>query len=247
MLEQAVLGQVGILELIYQHMLVAAGVLLAHGLVLFEQLGRIKQQVIEIHGVVREQHLLVTRVDAFDHFVAIGLARVFVGQQQVVLGSGDGAVDGLGAVYFFVQVQIADGALDQAALVVIIEDDEVGAERQVFGFAAQHAGADGVKGAQGYAASAFAQQVDDAPFHLAGGLVGEGDRQDLVRPHAHRADQIGNPLGQDAGFARPRASQHQHGAKPRGDGLLLLLVETSKEIHGPHSTVTQGACQRLRR
>ena len=52
MLEQGVLGEIGVLELIHQHVLEAPGILFAHGREFGEQVGRPQKQVVEIHGVV---------------------------------------------------------------------------------------------------------------------------------------------------------------------------------------------------
>ena len=59
-----------------------------------------------------------------------------------------------------------------------------------FGFPAQDAGGDGVECPQGQAVgragAAVAQEGIDALAHLAGGLVGEGDRQQIVAGGAAR-------------------------------------------------------------
>ncbi len=121
--------------------------------------------------------------------------------------------------------------LDQVELVVGIEDDEVRVEGQVVGLAAQDAGTGGVEGAQGYPAGLLAKQGHHAVLHLTGGLVGEGDRQDVIRAHAHGADQVSDALGQHAGLARARAGQNQYRAQTGGDRLLLLRVEAGEEVH----------------
>ena len=68
-------------------------------------------------------------------------------------------------------------------------------------------------------------------LHLAGGFVGEGDRQDVVRAHTHGADQVGDALGEDAGLAGAGTRQDEHGTGAGGDRLLLLRVETFEEVH----------------
>ena len=215
-------------------MLEAAGILLAQRRVLVQQGGGVEQQVVEIDRVVRQQHLLVAGIGAPHHLVPVGLPGVDIRQDQLVLGVGDGGQDGLRAVALLVQVQLGDHPLHQAHLVVIVEDDEIGGDRQVLGLAAQDAGAGGMEGAQADPLGALAQQVEHPAFHLAGGLVGEGDRQDLVGAHAQLADQVGDALGEHAGLAGAGAGQHQHRPKPGGDSLLLLRVESSQKIHAAH-------------
>ena len=51
-------------------------------------------------------------------------------------------------VGFLVQVQVTDGGFNHALLVVVIINDEIRIEGQVFGFTPQQAGADGMKCAQ---------------------------------------------------------------------------------------------------
>ena len=95
--------------------------------------------------------------------------------------------------------------------VVIIEDDEVGIERQVFGLAAQQAGADGMEGAQPETLRGqFAEHAPHAVVHLAGGLVGEGDRQHLPGTDALPGDEPGDALGEHAGLAGTGACQDEH-------------------------------------
>ena len=136
-----------------------------------------------------------------------------------------------GSVSLLIQVQVCDGALDQVDLVVLVENHEIRFEGQVFGFAAQDAGADGVKCAQGQATGVFAHQISHAAFHLAGGFVGEGNRQDMVRAHAHGADQVGDALGEHPRFARARTGHDQHRAQARHDRLLLLGIQFCQQIH----------------
>ena len=71
MLQQLVLRLVGILKLIHQDVLVAAGIALSHCHVFFQQVGRPEQQIVEIHGVVHQQQLLVAAIDALHHFIAV--------------------------------------------------------------------------------------------------------------------------------------------------------------------------------
>ena len=149
MLEQLVLRQVGILELIHQHVLEAPGVPFTHGLVRLEEHGDPEEQVVEIHAVVGQQQLLVAAVDTLDHLVAVGLDGVIVRLDQLVLGVRDGSEHPLRLVALLIHVQVLQGTLDQADLVIIVEDDKVGIEGQVLSFAAQDAGAGGVEGAQG--------------------------------------------------------------------------------------------------
>ena len=96
-----------------------------------------------------------------------------------------------------------------ALLVILIIDDEAVVEGQVLGLAAQQAGADGMEGPQPQPVGGqVAEHIPHPVAHLAGGLVGECDRQHLVRAHTFVGDQIGHPLGENASLAGPRSGQH---------------------------------------
>ena len=64
----------------------------------------------------------------------------------------------------------------------------------------------------------------DAFLHFAGGLVGEGDGEDVSRRDAF-GDEVGDAERDDAGLAGAGAGQDQHRAVQRFDGLALLGIE----------------------
>ncbi len=77
------------------------------------------------------------------------------------------------------------------------------------------------------------EQFLHARAHLLGGLVGEGDRHDMVGWHIHRPNQVGNAVGKHPGLAGTRPSQNQGGACRCGYSRLLLGVEQIEEVfHG---------------
>ena len=59
-------------------------------------------------------------------------------------------------------------------------------------------------------AGGAAEHPLQALAHLAGGLVREGDREDLVRLRADGVDQVRDPVREDARLARARAGDHEH-------------------------------------
>jgi len=61
----------------------------------------------------------------------------------------------------------------------------------------------------------------DALTHLVGGLVGEGDTEDVARHDAHLVDEVGKASGEGARLARPRPGDHANIALRGGDGLDL--------------------------
>ena len=68
--------------------------------------------------------------------------------------------------------------------------------------------------------------------HLAGGLVRERDREDLVRLHPDRGDQVGDAVGEHAGLARAGAGDHEQWALRVQDGLPLRRVQIGEVLLG---------------
>ena len=69
------------------------------------------------------------------------------------------------------------------------------------------------------------ESLRDALVHLARGLVGEGDGEDLARPGFAGRDQMGEPRGQCGGLAGAGAGEHEHRAFGRQYGLALRRVQ----------------------
>ena len=115
--------------------------------------------------------------------------------------------------------------LDQPRLVVGVENGEIALEPDQLGVTAKNPHTDGMKRSEEHAVSRTADQAGDTIQHLAGGLVGEGDGQNLRRTGAAGEKLVGNPRRQDARFAGAGACQHKQGAAIVGDGLALLLVQ----------------------
>ena len=94
------------------------------------------------------------------------------------------------------------------------------------GVAAQDFHADRMEGAEPrHAFDHAADDLADAVLHLARRLVGEGDGQDLARPGAAEAEDVGDAHGQHAGLAGAGAGQHQHRAVERLDREPLFRIE----------------------
>ena len=72
-------------------------------------------------------------------------------------------------------------------------------------------------------------QAGDAGTQLRGGLVGEGDGQDLPGPDALDADEIGDSMGKNSRLAAARAGQDQHWTVRGSDRPLLLRVQARQD------------------
>ena len=111
-----------------------------------------------------------------------------------------------------------------------------------FGMAAQQLDADGVEGADpGHALDGRADQHADALLHLARGLVGEGDGEDLARECTAGRQDMGDAGGEHAGLAGAGAGQHQHRAFQRFDGFPLLRIQAGEITRGCALTRGHGA------
>ena len=115
--------------------------------------------------------------------------------------------------------------LDETDLVVGVEDGEIRLEAHQFGVTAQDLGADRMERAHPGHALDDAGQEADALAHFARRLVGEGHRQNLVRPGAARSDEMGDARGQDAGLADPGSGEHEHRPVERFDRVALFFVQ----------------------
>ena len=104
------------------------------------------------------------------------------------------------------------------------------------GVAAQDLVADGVERPAPEAVRAVGQEVGDALQHLAGGLVGEGQQEDVLRLDAV-LQEVGDAVGQRARLAATRPGDDEHRPRPGGDGLALLGVEFAGVVDLPAGVV----------
>ena len=197
-----------------------------------EQPQHLQQQVAEVGGVQLLEALLIGGVER--RALALGEgeglpARHLVRRQPAVLPAVDQGGQLARRPAVLVEALALDHLLDEADLVVGVEDGEAGLQADQLGMPAQDLDADGVEGAEpGHALDGAADQRADALLHLARGLVGEGDGQDLRAARAARAQDVGNAGGQHARLAGAGAGQHQHGPIERLDGGPLLGVEVGQ-------------------
>ena len=77
----------------------------------------------------------------------------------------------------------------------------------------------------------------DAPAHLVGGLVREGDAQDVARQNAQLVDQVREPLRQRSRFPRAGTRDDAHVAFRCRNGLLLGRIELRLFIEPAHCTI----------
>ncbi len=88
----------------------------------------------------------------------------------------------------------------------------------------------------------------DPVAHLARGLVGEGDREDLARPCAAGRQQPGDAVGEHPRLARAGAGEHQQRPLAVRDRLALRRVELGEQaLLGARPGGNRGAMRGLHR
>ena len=223
-----ILGDVGVLVLVDQDVAEAAVVLLQDVRPGLEQGQVVQEEVAEVAGVQHPQALLIGPVEVLD--LVAGKACALPGGQLLrrpaaVLPVVDQAGQGLGRPPLHVDVGGLHHLLDQALLVVGIEDGEGGLQAHDLGVPAQDLGGDGVEGAQPAQALGLGPKDGGETFaHLPRGLVGEGDRQDLPGPGPAGGEDVGQSRGQHPGLAGTGSGQHQDGPVDGLHGLALLGI-----------------------
>ena len=118
--------------------------------------------------------------------------------------------------------------LGQPLLVVAVEDGEAGLQADQLGMRPDHPHAHGMEGAEPHAGYAAPDQALDPLGHLAGGAVGEGDRQHLVRPGPAGDQDVGEPGGKHPGLAGAGAGQDQQRPVRRRHRGELLRIQALK-------------------
>ena len=124
-------------------------------------------------------------------------------------------------VRLVVEVIVLEQLLDDRLLIGGVVDREVAAEADVVGLAAQQARAQRVESRHPHRAAIRAEQPLDALAHFLGGLVGEGDRHDLIGIRDLLGDEIRDAMRDDARLSRPRAGEDQQRAVGLTYGFLL--------------------------
>ena len=240
-LQPGVLQGVGILELVDQQVGEALAVMRQQVRRVTQQLQRAQQQLTEIHqpATLAGQLIELVHLDHLAHVgVAVGLD--LMGPQPLFLAAGDEVLDLLGRPALVIDVVLLEQSLDHAQLVIAVDDLEVLGQTRLLPVGAQQTVTDGVEGADPHVAQTAAIERLETRAHLAGGLVGEGHRQDGIGRELVSVHQPGDAMDQHAGLAGAGARQYQHVARRRGHGLTLMRVEVIEEGRFGHAGLTTG-------
>ena len=196
-----VLRVVGVLVLVHEHVQEPAAEPLARLGDLAEQADHEDEQVVEIGGVGAAEQPLVALEDLADGEGLLRRAGLleFLGSPEPVLGGADHARGVRGREERAVELKLGHRALDGRDRVGAVVDGEGAAQADAVGVDAQHPGAEGVERGDPDARR-HAERLDPLA-HFAGGLVGEGDREDVVGPAARR-DEVRHAARDDARLSR---------------------------------------------
>ena len=109
------------------------------------------------------------------------------------------------------------------------QDPDVGRQAEIQGVFPDEPVSEGVKGRDRGVRVAVGHELVDPSLHLRGGLVGEGQGQDLRGPGSSSRDEPGDPPGHDLGLAGARAGHDQQRTVAMGDGANLIGVEPAQQ------------------
>jgi len=209
--------------------------------VLFHQEHGVEQQIVEIHGVVLAQLLLVAGVklghlllEDTRHQLFV-LFRVF----QFVLGGADVGMHGVGVDLFLIPLQVPEALFDDRLLVRVVVDGESRLVAQLVGVQLEDSQAEPVEGAdEDFPGLLEPRQVGHPVLHFLGGLVGEGDGQDAEGGNLHFFDQADDSVGNDSGLAGSRPGQDKGRPGVMDDRLALFFVQVLVgPLHRSHNGI----------
>ena len=131
-----------------------------------------------------------------------------------------------------VLAELLEARLHEPHLILVVVDREAGRVAQALCLSAQHPSAGGVEGEDPDSAGGLSEHAFEPLAHLPRRLVRERDREDLVRLHPARTDEMRDPVGEDARLSRACTSDDEERSLRREDGLALGLVEVREVALG---------------
>lgn len=235
-MDEAILDGVGVLELIHQDVAVALPVVLPKRLIAGEQLIHAQQELGEIDQALAAAMSLVGVVEldqgaedwAFA-FADVARPPPFV---LVAIDEGGGLPrrEAIG-----IELRLEGEAADQAQLVLGVEDLEVLRQSGLRRVLAEKAMGDAMEGTDREPIHPAAEQSGYPCPHLAGGLVGEGHREQRPGRSAPFGEEERDAAGEHPGLARAGTGEHQGVTGRGGHRGALGLIEVGEEplVHQP--------------
>ena len=206
------------------------------------------EHVVEVDGVRGVEAALVQLVGLGDGLIPEGRhsRRVLLGRDELVLRARDLRVDAARREALRVLPELLEACLDEPHLILVVVDREAGRVAQALRLAPQHPAARGVEGEDPDRARRLAEHALEPLAHLSGRLVRERDREDLVRLHAARADEMSDAIREDARLAGACAGDDEERPFGRENGLPLGFVQVREvalgccDAHRPMLAVAVG-------
>ena len=198
----------------------------------------LQQQVVEVHSAVALAALAVDVVDVAElgdlRLPVLGgegrIGEVGAGGHEAVFREGDARGQRIGLIAVVRKVQLADDGFQQVLAVGGFVDGERLRKADRLGVLAQDAREDRVEGSHADVAAAVSRHhLRDARAHLLGGLVGEGERQDVVGRHA-LLDHVGDARCEHARLARAGAGDDERRGVVVDHGGVLRRVESLQDF-----------------
>ena len=232
--DQLVLGKVGVLVLVDEHVAEPVPVVLEHVGAGAQHDDGVREQVVEVHGVRRAQAPLVLLVEPGDPcpvrvLGAEPVGGVDVGPWQLGLRRRDRGGDRAGREPAQVEPLLAHEHLDDVARVGVVVDREARLVAEPVRVRPQEPKARGVEREHPHPLGAAADELDDARAHLVRRLVRERDREDREWRRVARREQVRDPAGEHPRLARTRARHDEERAAPVLHGLALRAGQVGDE------------------
>ena len=168
-------------------------------------------EVIEVHGVVLVEALLVEVVDLGDvlRYVTFCVAEEVIGGHKDVLCGADLGLERARVESFGVLAELHDAALDETDLVGAVVDRELAFIAKLLGVNPEDAGAEGVEGRDPHPPRVGADEEGYPVLHLAGRLVGEGYGKDLFRRGQALIYEVGDTMREHACLPAPCSGEYE--------------------------------------
>jgi hypothetical protein len=156
-------------------------------------------------------------------------AAVFVRVYELALGRRDLRPDGARREPLRVDLKLLGAALHHAQRVGLVVDGEGALVAEPRSLGAQDAGAGRVERHHPHQPRDTSHELLDAFAHLAGGLVGERDRENLTRQRLARGQQVGDPVRENARLSGAGAGEHQERPLTVRNRLPLRRVQLGEQ------------------
>ena len=143
---------------------------------------------------------------------------------QIILGGGYGAQKTALLICLRVDIQSLTDCLHHGFLIIRIINGKCGIIAKAVNVSAQDPHAGRVKGTHPNLIRAEPHQLIHALPHLARRLIGERDRENIPRIHAHLVDQIRDAMRQGTRFAGSGTGQQQQRPLCAADCLFLFRI-----------------------